>query len=130
MFLFQGIGNAWDFTMGECTKQMAFDLLDAFYDLGGNFIDTANTYQSGESEQWIGEWMQKTPGRRAEMVIATKYTMSPKAGHPVQQSNYGGTGTKSLHLSIHNSLEALKTDYVDIVSFLSPVHHLVGVVGG
>jgi aryl-alcohol dehydrogenase-like predicted oxidoreductase len=49
------------------------------------------------------------------MVVATKYTMSPMAGHPVQQSNYGGTGTKSMHVSIHNSLKNLQTDYVDIV---------------
>lgn len=104
--------------MGELTKDGAFELMDTFYDLGGNFIDTANAYQGGESEQWIGEWMAKTPGRRAEMVISTKYTMSPKAGHPVQQSNYGGTGAKSLHTSIQNSLKALQTDYVDIVSIL------------
>ncbi|KAI1353284.1 aryl-alcohol dehydrogenase [Xylaria sp. FL0043] len=111
-----GIGNAWSHGMGECTKESAFELLDAFYDLGGNFIDTANTYQTGESERWIGEWMQKSgPGRRAEMVISTKYTMSPKSGQPVQQSNYGGTGAKSLHISIHNSLAALRTDYVDIL---------------
>ncbi|KAI0914511.1 aryl-alcohol dehydrogenase [Ustulina deusta] len=108
------IGNAWSFGMGECTKESAFELLDTFYDLGGNFIDTANTYQSGESELWIGEWMQKS-GRRAEMVIATKYTMSPKSGQPVQQSNYGGTGAKSLHVSIQSSLKALQTDYVDIL---------------
>lgn len=100
--------------MGECTKEMAFDLFDTFYDLGGNFIDTANTYQSGESEKWIGEWIQKT-GRRSELVLATKYTMSPMSGQPVQQSNYGGTGAKSLHVSIQNSLKALQTDYVDIV---------------
>jgi aryl-alcohol dehydrogenase-like predicted oxidoreductase len=105
--------------MGDLTKEKAFELLDAFYDLGGNFIDTANNYHSGQSEQWIGEWMQKTPGRRSEMVIATKYTMSTKTGHPVQQSNFGGTGSKSLHLSIHSSLEALQTDYVDIVRIQS-----------
>ena len=106
--------------MGECTKEMTFELLDTFYDLGGNFVDTANAYQGGESEQWIGEWMLKND-RRSEMVISTKYTMSPKAGHPVMQSNYGGTGAKSLHVSIHDSLKALQTDYVDIVSVLTPI---------
>ncbi|KAH8160515.1 hypothetical protein CIB48_g7730 [Xylaria polymorpha] len=116
------IGNAWSFGMGECTKESAFELLDTFYDLGGNFIDTANTYQAGESELWIGEWLQKS-SRRSEMVIATKYTMSPKSGHAVQQSNYGGTGAKSLHVSIHNSLKALQTDYVDIL-----MHSLNGLV--
>jgi len=49
---------------------------DTYYDLGGNFIDTANVYQFGQSEQWIGEWMEKT-GRRSEMVLSTKYTLNP-----------------------------------------------------
>lgn len=101
--------------MGECTKEMAFELLDTYYDLGGNFIDTANAYQGGQSEQWIGEWMKKN-GRRSEMVIATKYTMSFAAGQPGQQSNFGGTGTKSMHMSIEKSLKNLQTDYVDLVS--------------
>ncbi|KAL8747702.1 MAG: hypothetical protein Q9190_000443 [Brigantiaea leucoxantha] len=103
----------WKAMMGECTKEMAFELLDAYYDLGGNFIDSANVYQFGQSEQWIGEWMQKT-GRRSEMVVATKYTMSPMATKPVQQSNFGGTGTKSMHMAIEQSLKNLQTDYVDI----------------
>ena len=61
--------------MGECTKENAFELLDTFYDLGGNFIDTANQYQGGQSEEWIGEWVEKT-GRRNELVISTKYTLA------------------------------------------------------
>ncbi|KAK8075135.1 aldo/keto reductase [Apiospora hydei] len=108
------LGDAWKMGMGECTKEMAFELLDTFYDLGGNFVDTANMYQGGQSEQWIGEWMQKT-GRRPEMVVATKYTMNPMVGHmQLQHSNFGGTGTKSMYLSIHKSLKNLQTDYVDI----------------
>jgi len=46
-------------------------MLDFFYESGGNFIDTANNYQTEESETWIGEWMEKR-GVRDEMVIATK----------------------------------------------------------
>lgn len=100
--------------MGECTKENAFELLDTFYDLGGNFVDTANVYQGGQSEEWIGEWMQKT-GRRDQMVLSTKYTMGNMAGRPVQQSNFGGTGTKSMHVGIEGSLKRLRTDYVDLV---------------
>jgi aryl-alcohol dehydrogenase-like predicted oxidoreductase len=99
---------------GECTKEIAFELLDTFYELGGNFIDTANVYQGGQSEEWIGEWMQKT-GCRSEMVIATKYSGGYRAGHAVQQSNFGGTGTKSMRLAIDSSLKKLRTDYVDLV---------------
>ena len=101
--------------MGECTQEQAFELLDTFYDLGGNFIDTANMYQFGQSEQWIGEWMAKT-GRRSEIVLATKYTFNVMATKPVQQSNWGGTGTKSMVMSLDLSLKNLQTNYIDIVS--------------
>lgn len=59
--------------------------------------------------------MEKT-GHWEEMVIATKYTLSPMAGQHVQQRNYGGNGTKSMHVSIHASMENLRNDYVEIVS--------------
>ena len=100
--------------MGECTKETAFELLDFFCDQGGNFIDTANQYQSGQSEEWIGEWME-TRECRDEMVIATKYTHSFRAHEAIQQSNFGGTGSKSMHTSIEASLKKLKTDYIDLV---------------
>ena len=100
--------------MGECTKENAFSLLDTFYELGGNFIDTANQYQGGQSEEWIGEWMENN-GRRDELVISTKYTLAYMLGKPVQQSNFGGTGTKSMRVSIETSLKRLRTDYVDLV---------------
>ncbi|QIW99246.1 hypothetical protein AMS68_004764 [Peltaster fructicola] len=107
------LGTYWKGMMGECTEEQAFELLDTFYDLGGNFIDTANMYQFGQSEQFIGNWLTKT-GRRSEVVLATKYTISPVPIKPVQQSNWGGTGTKSMHLSLDFSLKNLQTDYVDI----------------
>ncbi|OQD69092.1 hypothetical protein PENPOL_c002G03837 [Penicillium polonicum] len=107
------LGDNWKGMMGECTKEQAFELLDTYYDLGGNFIDTANMYQFGQSEEWIGEWLQKT-GRRSEIVLATKYTLSPIFGKAVQQSNYGGTGTKSMRVAVDDSLKRLKTDYIDL----------------
>ncbi|KAL2867030.1 NADP-dependent oxidoreductase domain-containing protein [Aspergillus lucknowensis] len=54
--------------MGKCKKEEAFALMDAFYDMGGNFIDTANNYQEGNSEMWIGEWMESR-GNRDQMVV-------------------------------------------------------------
>jgi aryl-alcohol dehydrogenase-like predicted oxidoreductase len=105
--------------MGECTKKTAFELLDTYYDLGGNFIDTANTYQEGQSEEWIGEWMAKT-GRRNEMVVSTKYTLGYMNGQPVQQSNYGGSGTKSMYVALDASLKRLQTDYIDLVCAVTP----------
>lgn len=94
---------------------MAFELLDTYRDLGGNFIDTANFYQAGQSEQWIGEWM-KLRNCRSEMVISTKYCMNTMAGQPAQQSNFGGSGTKTMYGAIQASLKNLQTDYIDIAS--------------
>jgi hypothetical protein len=64
-------GDAWKSFMGECSKETAFEVLDYFYQNGGNFLDTSNNYQNGESEEWIGEWMEKR-GVREQMVVATK----------------------------------------------------------
>lgn len=101
---------------GEITKEIAFKMLDHFYESGGNFIDTANAYQNGESEQWVGEWMQKRDVRD-QIVLATKYT-SGFQGHlkskGVQQSNFSGNNSKSMRLSIENSLKSLQTTYIDL----------------
>ena len=64
------IGDKWP-GMGDMDKESSFKLLDAFYEFGGNFIDTANGYQDGSSEEFIGEWMEAR-GVRDQMVIATK----------------------------------------------------------
>lgn len=61
------IGEAWSGAMGTMDKKTSFELLDAFVDAGGNFIDTANNYQNEESETWLGEWM-KERNNRDEMV--------------------------------------------------------------
>ncbi|RPD52638.1 Aldo/keto reductase, partial [Lentinus tigrinus ALCF2SS1-7] len=66
------IGNKWaDFGMGTMDKELSFKLLDAFYEAGGNFIDTASNYQDESSEEFIGEWME-TRGIRDQIVVATK----------------------------------------------------------
>ncbi|OJI81942.1 hypothetical protein ASPTUDRAFT_743259 [Aspergillus tubingensis CBS 134.48] len=122
------LGTTWSDRLGAVPKSTAFTLLDRFYALGGNFIDTANAYQAGQSEEWIGEWMAtRSPTRRSEMVIATKYTLSPippppspsttkdqDVPPPIQQSNFGGNGTKSMRVSIDDSLRRLQTTYIDV----------------
>ena len=103
--------------MGDCTKETTFEMLDYFFEQGGNFIDTANNYQNEESETWIGEWMAKR-GVRDQMVIATKYTSNFNAykGYDgIIQSNFGGNGSKSLRLSVEASLKKLQTDYIDVL---------------
>jgi aryl-alcohol dehydrogenase-like predicted oxidoreductase len=111
------IGEAWSAGMGSMNKEKSFELLDAFYDLGGNFIDTASNYQNEQSELWIGEWM-KTRKIRDQIVIATKFTTNYKdyeLGKNMKAINYGGNNKKSLHLSLQDSLKKLQTDYIDLL---------------
>jgi len=99
--------------MGSMDKESAFKLLDKFYDSGGNFIDTANNYHDGQSEEWIGEWMEGR-GNRDEMVIATKYTTFYKGDAKIR-ANYSGNTYKSMFLSVEASLKKLRTSYIDIL---------------
>jgi len=109
-------GDAWVDFMGKCDKKTSFEILDYFYEAGGNFIDTSNNYQKEESEQWIGEWM-KERGIRDQMVVATKFTTCYRAGYGEKEIiiNAGGNGTKSLHLSLEASLKKLQTSYIDLL---------------
>ncbi|KAF9064035.1 NADP-dependent oxidoreductase domain-containing protein [Rhodocollybia butyracea] len=110
------IGDRWNSFMGSMDKAASFELMDAYFDMGGNFIDTSNNYQDESSEEFIGEWMEKR-GNRDQMVIATKYTTCYKIGDSsvTQRVNYTGNNAKSLHLSVEASLKKLRTSYIDIL---------------
>lgn len=45
--------------MGAVDQKQTEEILDFFYEQGGNFVDTSNNYQAEQSETWIGEWMKK-----------------------------------------------------------------------
>jgi aryl-alcohol dehydrogenase-like predicted oxidoreductase len=101
--------------MGSMSKEESFKLLDAFYEAGGNFIDTANNYQDEQSETWIGEWMTERKNRD-QLVIATKFTTdfrSYKLGKG-KAPNHCGNHRRSLHMSVRESLKKLQTDWIDI----------------
>ncbi|CAI4712255.1 BAQ_1a_G0043640.mRNA.1.CDS.1 [Saccharomyces cerevisiae] len=110
------IGDAWSGFMGSMNKEQAFELLDAFYEAGGNCIDTANSYQNEESEIWIGEWMASRK-LRDQIVIATKFTGDYKKYEVGggKSANYCGNHKRSLHVSVRDSLRKLQTDWIDII---------------
>lgn len=129
-------GDNWKERLGECNKTTSIEMLDYFYENGGNFIDTANDYQGGESETWVGEWMAKRQNRD-EMVLATKFTMFwPSDDKPIR-SNYQGNHAKSLRISLEASLKKLQTSYLDLLyihwwdyttsipELMQALHHLV-----
>jgi aryl-alcohol dehydrogenase-like predicted oxidoreductase len=110
-----GFGEAWTGRMGECTKETSFEILDYFVGQGGNFIDTANSYQDEESETWLGEWLAARKNRD-QIVLATKYSSGYKTHQKDKiQSNYGGNGAKSLRISVEQSLKKLQTAYIDLL---------------
>jgi aryl-alcohol dehydrogenase-like predicted oxidoreductase len=69
-------GEAWGFGADE---KEAHRILSAFADAGGNFIDTANAYHEGQSEEIVGSFLG--PGRD-RFVVATKYTLAMGSGDP------------------------------------------------
>ncbi|KAJ7643340.1 NADP-dependent oxidoreductase domain-containing protein [Mycena polygramma] len=131
------IGDKWG-DMGAMDKESSFKLLDAYFDHGGNFIDTANQYQDETSEMFIGEWAEKR-GIRDQLVIATKYTSDFKRGDKsvAQRALYVGNSVKSMHTSVEASLKKLRTTYIDILyvhwwdwdtsiqEIMNGLHHLV-----
>ncbi|RDW63099.1 uncharacterized protein DSM5745_10210 [Aspergillus mulundensis] len=108
-------GNEWSELFG--VSEDPFALLDEFYAQGGNFIDTANVYNSEESEKHIGAWMEAR-GVRDQMVIATKYTAQYRSWNrenEPMQSNFVGNSAKSMFVSVRDSLRKLRTDYIDVL---------------
>lgn len=110
------IGDAWSTFMGSMDKEASFKLLDAYFDAGGNFIDTANNYQNEQSEAWIGEWMAQR-NNRDQIVLATKFTTDYRShalgkGHA---PNACGNHKRSLHMSVRDSLRKMQTDWLDIL---------------
>ncbi|KAF5390949.1 hypothetical protein D9757_003949 [Collybiopsis confluens] len=110
-----GDDENWSKFLGPINKDASLKLLDSYYDMGGNFIDTANNYQSETSEQVIGEWMEER-GIRDQIFLATKYSANYKLGNDsiAQKSFYVGNSVKAMHISVEDSLKKLRTSYIDL----------------
>jgi len=98
-------------------------IFDAYVGAGGNFIDTANHYTQGTSEEYVGEFIRS---ERHRFVVATKYTLNPRPEDP----NAGGNHRKSLIQGLEGSLRRLGTDYIDVYwvhawDFVTPVEELM-----
>lgn len=85
----------------------AMAILDRHWQLGGNFLDTADSYAAGRSEVLIGSWM-RTRGTRDDMVISTK--IGRNRDNP-------GLSPRNIVGAVHASLERLGTDRIDVLHF-------------
>jgi aryl-alcohol dehydrogenase-like predicted oxidoreductase len=99
-------GTEWGWGSAEDTARAIFA---RYLEAGGNFIDTANGYTNGTSEELIGGFLRDMQNRDA-VVLATKYTFGTRPGDP----NGGGNGRKHTLEALEASLRRLKTDYVDL----------------
>lgn len=93
----------------ETDRAGAFDQLDAFVAAGGSFIDTADVYSKGVSEEIIGAWLAERGGVRDELVIATKGRF-PMAAH----ANGAGLSRRHLAEALNASLRRLGVETVDL----------------
>jgi len=99
-------GTEWGWGNDESQSR---EIFDRYLDLGGNFVDTANLYTQGQSEQMVGKFIADK-NLRDRVVLATKFTFNQEQGNP----NAGGNGRKSIYQSLEASLRRLQTDYVDL----------------
>jgi aryl-alcohol dehydrogenase-like predicted oxidoreductase len=100
----------------EATSRAIFD---AYRAAGGNFVDTADIYAGGQSEELVGRFIADS-GARDHIVLATKFAFNgsaspltatqPGGGNP----NAGGAGAKNIHRALDASLKRLRTDYIDL----------------
>jgi aryl-alcohol dehydrogenase-like predicted oxidoreductase len=92
----------------EVGRDRAHDLLDAYADHGGRFIDTADMYGDGRAEEYIGDWLATRD--REDYVLASKIYWPTR-----DEPNGSGLSRKHLRRQIDLILERLGTDYVDLL---------------
>lgn len=98
-------GTAWGHGADAETSKATFE---GYAEAGGNFIDTADVYQFGQSEEILGSLLE---GQRENFVLASKFTRgdSPNANRLVT-----GNSRKAMIASVEASLRRLKTDRIDL----------------
>jgi aryl-alcohol dehydrogenase-like predicted oxidoreductase len=97
----------------------SFAIMDGALELGINFFDTANVYSTtlgeGQSEQIIGRWLAQSPGRREQIVLATKVYQNMGEG-----PNDRGLSAYHIRRACEESLRRLQTDHIDLYQ----MHHV------
>ena len=93
----------------EATEETSHGILDSYFEAGGNFIDTADVYSAGVSEEIIGRWLAKRPDLRDKAVIASKGRF-PMGTAP----NDVGTSRRRLTRALDDSLRRLGVEQIDL----------------
>lgn len=117
--LYRRLGNTGTAVSQYCLGTMTFgheadeaashQILNAFFEGGGNFIDTADVYSNGESERIIGRWLKAHPTAAEQIVIATKGRF-PMGDGP----NDLGLSRRHLSRALDASLARLGVEQIDL----------------
>ena len=99
-----------------CDQATSTEITNRFIEAGGNFIDTADMYSDGVSEEFLGKSL--TQRSRGELVIATKCWFRMGKG-----PNAKGLSRKHIMEAAEGSLRRLRTDFIDLYQLHGPDPH-------
>ncbi len=119
---FGGIGSAPAFFGQGESKEQAFALMEAAWELGLHWFDTADAYGGGRSEAWIGEWIAAT-GNRPQITT--------KTFNPMHEGDDCGLAPGRVRRQLDSSLERLGIDHIDLYLAhepdpATPIHETLG----
>jgi len=100
---------------GRTEDDDSADIIDRFLDAGGNFLDTANVYTRGRSEEATGKALKRN-GKRNKVVLATKVHGAMADDDP----NAQGNSRRHIIEQCEASLRRLQTDYIDLYQIHRP----------
>lgn len=103
----------------KTSAEEAFQIVDYALDRGINFIDTANVYSRGRSEEITGEALKRS-GKRDRIILATKV----HGRMDDQDPNAAGNSRRHIIEQCHASLKRLKTNYIDLYQIHRPQSHI------
>lgn len=92
------------------SDDVAYDILDAYVDAGGNFVDTSNVYNGGLVEEILGRWFASRPAEVTDRVVLTtkgRFSVDPDV-------NAVGSSRRALGRALDGSLRRLGRDHVDL----------------
>ena len=98
-------GEKWGFGANEKDSHR---VLDIYAEAGGNFLDTANIYHNGHTEEILGSWLRNN---RDRMVVASKFALATDHNDP----NSAGSHRRNLRRSIDNSLRRMNIEAIDLL---------------
>ncbi|GAB2976180.1 aldo/keto reductase [Frigoribacterium salinisoli] len=93
----------------EADESTSREILDAFTEAGGTFVDTADVYSAGTSEEIVGRWLADHPTEREQVVLATKGRFPMGSG-----ANDVGLSRRHLTKALDASLARLGVEHVDL----------------